>query len=296
MNYRSVRSHACCRIVFAFLAFSCAALSLPANAGVVTNTNDAGPGSLRRAIAAAAPGETITFAAGGTGTIILTSGSLVINKDLNIQGPGAGLLTVIGIYNSVNVFAVRASLVMSGLTILSGKVGIEASGPMTLSNVAIVQNSDGGIRTQSDISVSNCTITANGGSGLSATSSSVTIDRSTISDNRAQEGGGIFLALPSNAIVTNCTIANNSATDPQVARGGGIAILSAAAPSTITNCTIVNNSSVWDSGGIYLLGSTTTVTSCTVANNFSGRYAGGIGGGLVPPGCFFKTPSWLATT
>ena len=65
MNYRSVRSRACWRIVFAFLAFSCAALSLPANAGVVTNTNDSGPGSLRRAIAAAASGETITFAAGG---------------------------------------------------------------------------------------------------------------------------------------------------------------------------------------------------------------------------------------
>src|SRR4051812_22645002 len=53
----------------------------------VTNTNDSGSGSLRDAIANATPGDTITFAA--PGTITLTTGNLVINKDLTITGLGS---------------------------------------------------------------------------------------------------------------------------------------------------------------------------------------------------------------
>ncbi len=66
----------------------------PALAATVTNTNDSGPGSLRQAIADASSGETIIFTV--TGTITLTSGELVIDKDLTIQGPGATQLTISG--------------------------------------------------------------------------------------------------------------------------------------------------------------------------------------------------------
>jgi hypothetical protein len=44
----------------------------------VTNTNDAGPGSLRQAIISAVAGDTIVFNPGVTGTITLTSGALNI--------------------------------------------------------------------------------------------------------------------------------------------------------------------------------------------------------------------------
>ena len=60
----------------------------------VTNLNDSGPGSLRQAIADATPAETIDFAV--TGKITLTSGELVINKDLTLIGPGATNLTATG--------------------------------------------------------------------------------------------------------------------------------------------------------------------------------------------------------
>ena len=62
---------------------------MPARAAtsVVTNLNDSGPGSLRQAIADAAPSDIITF--GVTGTITLTTGELLINKDLTLSGPGA---------------------------------------------------------------------------------------------------------------------------------------------------------------------------------------------------------------
>jgi hypothetical protein len=63
---------------------------------VVVNTNDSGAGSLRQALAEARDGDTITFnipAAGpgysaGVWTITLTSGELVIDKDVTVEGLG----------------------------------------------------------------------------------------------------------------------------------------------------------------------------------------------------------------
>ena len=59
----------------------------------VTNLNDSGDGSLRKAIADANPNDTINFAV--TGTITL-SGELTIDKDLTINGPGAASLAISG--------------------------------------------------------------------------------------------------------------------------------------------------------------------------------------------------------
>jgi hypothetical protein len=57
----------------------------------VRNTNDSGPWSLRAEIAAARSGDTIRFAGGLAGqSVTLTGGELVIDKSLDIEGPGAG--------------------------------------------------------------------------------------------------------------------------------------------------------------------------------------------------------------
>jgi hypothetical protein len=60
----------------------------------VTNTNDSGAGSLRDGIVNAAEGDTIIFRVPRGSTITLTSGPLVIAKNLTIGGYGADLLTV----------------------------------------------------------------------------------------------------------------------------------------------------------------------------------------------------------
>src|ERR1043166_8797241 len=77
----------------AVFLFSAAVLfSVSSRAAIVTTTADSGPGSLRDAITAAVPGETITFAV--TNAITLTNGELVINKNLIIAGPGAATLAI----------------------------------------------------------------------------------------------------------------------------------------------------------------------------------------------------------
>ena len=60
----------------------------------VTNTNDSGPGSLRQAPTEANNGDTINFAV--SGAIRLTSGGLVIARNVTISGPGSNQLSING--------------------------------------------------------------------------------------------------------------------------------------------------------------------------------------------------------
>jgi hypothetical protein len=89
----------------------------------VTNLADAGPGSLRDAIATTPAGGTVDFEPFLTGGIItLTSGTLDLTKDLTIS-PGAltGLITVSG-NHTFQVFNIAPSVTvtLSGLTIVDG--------------------------------------------------------------------------------------------------------------------------------------------------------------------------------
>ncbi|HEX9270994.1 MAG TPA: hypothetical protein VGA01_02145, partial [Candidatus Binatia bacterium] len=90
---RTAQSVICglCASIWLVLVFALGT-SAYANIITVTNINDGGPGSLRQALADANDGDTITFAV--TGIIGLTSGELVINRNITISGPGANLLAV----------------------------------------------------------------------------------------------------------------------------------------------------------------------------------------------------------
>ena len=130
---RSVRKAARKRPHLATGAFAVGALlaSGPATAATFTvaNLNDSGLGSLRDAITQAntTPGaDTITFQAGLTGTITLTSGELAINESLTVNGPGEGVITVSGngssaIFNSENAASTTPETVdINNLTLTGG--------------------------------------------------------------------------------------------------------------------------------------------------------------------------------
>src|SRR5438105_1669477 len=108
-------------------SFSLLASSLAVRAVVpitVVSTADSGPGSLREAIATAPSGSTIDFAV--TGAIVLTSGELLIDKDLVIAGPGPGVLavqrsTAAGTPDFRIFHLIGGSTVISGLTVSNGR-------------------------------------------------------------------------------------------------------------------------------------------------------------------------------
>ena len=116
---------------------------------IVTNTNDSGPGSLRQALADANDGDVIGFAV--TGTSGLTSGELLVAKNVTISGPGTENLAVNG-NNQSRVFHITSgrTVTISGLTITNGSAG-----------------SGGGIYNDHAVLIlSNCTISGNSGDGI----------------------------------------------------------------------------------------------------------------------------------
>ena len=143
----------------------------------VTNTDDAGAGSLRQAIidanAASGP-DIIDFDAGVNGTITLSTSLPTITEVLDIIGPGDATLSVSGNdVSGVRPFTIGATI--SGLTVEKGNVidggGIVNSGTLTLENSTVSYN------------------TAYWGGGIDS-GGVLTLINSTVSDNTATEGGG----------------------------------------------------------------------------------------------------------
>src|ERR1051325_118529 len=120
---------------------------------LVTNTNDNGPGSLRQALVDAQNGDTIQFDPALNGqTITLTSGELVVDKNIIISGPGPTLLTVSELYIPkflYRIFHLRPSHIVTieGLTITGGYANGSVGG--------------GILNDHATLNINNCTITAN---------------------------------------------------------------------------------------------------------------------------------------
>src|ERR1044071_6701439 len=117
------------------------ALAMQAHAATitVTNTDDTGPGSLRQALAAANNGDTINFAV--TGTIRLTTGELLVDRNVTISGPGAANLAVDGDAMS-RVFHVGPgkTVSISALTLTNGST-VENGGGILNDHATLTMNS-----------------------------------------------------------------------------------------------------------------------------------------------------------
>lgn len=240
-NISSSQRFSSFRYLSLFIALSAAvffclrAAPWPARAATftVTTTADDGAGSLRQAIADAASGDTIDFNLSGCPcTITLTTGQLLINKDLTIQGLGANLLNVrrdpsaaqfrivmIDAGATVNISGVRIS--GGSITPGQGGGGILNGGALTIDSSWISDNSalgpGGGISNSGGLRVTSSTISGNSGNGggiFNSNTATATIRNSTISSNTAPFSvNGLFVGGVSNSGVFNLidsTIADNN--------------------------------------------------------------------------------------
>jgi hypothetical protein len=222
----------------------------------VTSAADSGAGSLRAEIAAANPGDTINFAPSlDSKTITLTSGELVLNKSLTIQGPGAGELSISGgikgargvveSYSRVfEVIGTSTNVTLSGLTITNGNG----------------RGFDGGV-----------------GGGILNYGSTLTLSGCIVSNNRGlQQGGGGIANLGGTLDLVNTTLSGNMANDVNVGGDGGAVYNAWRGRVSMTDCTLSNNSASGVGGAVWTdVGCSMTVNGCTLSGNLEYNYAGG---------------------
>jgi len=282
---------------------------------LVTTADDENDGcavgncSLREAIAAASPGDTITFA--GDYDIVLTS-TLTIDKALIIDGSDHAI-TVNG-NDAVRVFHVSADThaTFNHLTICHGKVTtpesypypagggikIESGAVVTLTNSVVDSNvatyydavwneyygHGGGIFNQGTLTVSGTTFSNNvassstghgfGSGGAIDNGGTLSVSGSTFTGNGATSGGAIYSDSGTTMVVENSTFTGNSAP----CGGGGI---TGQGTTTVSGCTISNNLSPggWCEGGaagISNRGGIMTVSNSIVSGNIGLTNSGGL--------------------
>lgn len=179
---------------------------------VVSNSNDSGAGSLRQCILDANDGDFITFGQFGYREVMLTSGQIVLNKDLTITGSyDTRIVGFLSNNREQPNFSLNGgvTVIMNNITLMhfdsfntKGTIHVESGSHLILSgNTEISRN-------HSEIGV----IYNDGGI--------VTLkDNATISDNQGMFAGGIFNSGTVN-IQDNATIVGNDAGFHEEGAGG----------------------------------------------------------------------------
>jgi hypothetical protein len=240
----------------------------------VLNALDKGAGSLRDTITNAKSGDTIAFAPSLDGqSITLTSDQLTINKSLDIEGPGAGLLAISG--NDTNrVFNINEGLTVTiaGLTITHGRAGgatattgggggiMNVGSTVSLANDVLSYNVDvGGASGARGGAVSN----VHAGAVLTVNDSTFT---GNLADGRAKgrafgEGGAIYNGGDGSLVdILRCAFSGNQAfagnglvaTSASIEAGeanGGAIHNEGASSLTVQDSTFVGNQAIGGSGG-----------------------------------------------
>jgi CSLREA domain-containing protein len=222
------------------LYFATAAPTLAVTHTVI-NLNDSGSGSLRDTIAIAASGDTIVFAV--TGTITLTTGELVVERNLTITGPGPANLTVKAQVRPTSFYGDRILRVHSGRLIVSG---------LTIRDGNVKNGDTGGafvIGSGATMEISNCMLlnnqaTRNSSAGAISNFGTLTVTNCTFQGNRAGSSDTFV-------IVFGGAVGN-------FGNSGGVA--------TLTNCTFYRNFAAFagSRGGAIYNSGTMTIRSCTV--------------------------------
>ena len=201
-------------------------------------------------------GDTITFAAGLSGTIDLAAGGQIklagTSKSFAIDGDNRITLTNTGTTGTDRLFQVGESqdgfdvtfndLTISGFSVTAG--GEEnlygRGGAIMVWNTAFGTEKGNFV----NLKFNNCTVSGNSaidaGGAFYGYGTTVTAENCTFTGNSANSGGAVSL-LAGDYFLTDCTFTENTAVGTGSAQGGAIA-LSTNYGSTIESCTFTNNS------------------------------------------------------
>jgi CSLREA domain-containing protein len=244
----------------------------PAQAAVFTVNSPADPPA-----GDANPGNGVCETAAGNGVCTLRAAiqeaNALAGDDTIILSPNTYLLT------QVTELTITGHLMITGggaaTTIIDGNKGVRTNSGVLVIGPGVT------------VSISGVTIRNGGRTGFFVGGGifnvgTLTLTNSTVSNNAADSGGGIFNQTGT-LTLTNSTVSNNSAANS----GGGI--FNQTGTLTLTNSTVSGNSASFDGGGIFNNG-TANLFNATVTNNAadSDGDGTGIGAGVFNSGDTFN--------
>ncbi|QTA87956.1 choice-of-anchor Q domain-containing protein [Desulfonema magnum] len=274
----------------------------------VANGNDSGAGSLRQAIAEAAPGDIINF---NVGTVTLTSEQLTLNKNVTIDGSTGEVIIQRSSQPDTPDF--RIFYINSGVTAQLKQIKV--------TNGKLSDGSDGGgiYADTAAVVLKNTTVTGNmvcnknfnsdtgnygaNGAGIYVNSGTITLENTTVSSNTTGyedtentyyggNGSGIYVndgavMLKNSAVTGNTTSKGNfNGGDSYDGGNGGGIYVDSAGVVTLENSAVTGNATGHgnynrssgdggDGGGIYVNSqSAVMLENTTVSGNVTGRDSG----------------------
>jgi CSLREA domain-containing protein len=225
------------------------AASLVVNTLSDENDGSCGDGdcSLRDALALAVAGDTVTFSVAGT--LTLTLGTLEVNPEITVAGPGAGHLTISG-NHAFQVFSVNGEGGKAAHATLSGLTVVDGNAP---------GNTGGAISNFLTLTVRDCVFEANeahsyGGAIFSV--GSLNVIRSTFRNNHSYTGG----AIHANGVTLIQVNVSDSLFSDNRADDQGAALNVEDSQVVIDNTRFIANIAGEQGGGIYTDSATLTLT------------------------------------
>jgi CSLREA domain-containing protein len=208
------------------------------------------------------PAGTYTLTISGVGENGTLTGDLDITDDLTVSGSGAAN-TAINANGVDRVFHIlsTADVTLMGLTVRGGQETVSGGGGLYHSGSSL---------TLAGVVVANNTTGVRHGGGLYIDiGHAATLLNTTVRDNTATEGGGLYNA--GTLSVTASVVVSNTAS----LIGGGLRNASTG-ELTVVNTTLANNrATTSNGGGLYTTGQAAVINS-TLTNNTSGDNGGGI--------------------
>ncbi len=258
----------------------------------VTNTHDAGTGSLRWAVGAAQNGDMIVFSKSIHGGVISLFSEITINREVRIVGPGADKMTISGRGANRIFYVVNGNTRFSRLKFKNGNttgIGGALRIHVVGANVEIIHcvfennhaNYGGAIyfygvsaNPQSNLILENCTFIDNTASqgGAINTWGILVAEECEFLGNSGSSGGAIHVQGGGTAIVSNSSFENNEGSD-----GGAMSIHGIA---TISRCTFTDNEASVRGGAMVVSSASGTgqvvISHSTLINNQSQNKGGAI--------------------
>jgi predicted outer membrane repeat protein len=240
----------------------------------VETLKDAGPGSLRQAIANASPGSSLTIAPRlSGGTITLSSGQLLIDKDLTIDASTLpdGLTIDANHASRVIEVALGATVILDSL-ILTGGAASDGGGLYNRGTVSLIATTVSGNTAGAEDSNS-----IHHGGGI-FNEGTLTVEDSSLSGNVAigggAKGGGLFNAGDSQILRSTVSGNLSESSSGSSAYGGGIYN---EGTLTLRDSTVADNlATPFSSGGGIWNSHNLTVENATISGNIAGVSGGGI--------------------